>query len=104
VSISSYTTSSGSVYEVDYNNKRVRSRARAPSSTSRRLASDWRTFEKINWAGLGHPLWFWWGGGRDEFSPGAIQLGTDGAPDEAVTRATHTSPVVSREEVELVDP
>lgn len=91
-----YTTKSGSVYEVDEERLLVRQVARSATCDSGRVAPEWRPYQSIDI--VLKSLVIVWGAGRDKHSARADQLGTRGASDEEVTRMTRTSPVVSIEE------
>lgn len=90
--ITDYHTKSGSIYQVDLDNKRVRAKAKANDNNGKRLGYDWRPFESMDDHGVGHPLYFWWGGGLDEIS---VELGTPPELGESIRRCTYTSPVVA---------
>lgn len=94
-----YRTASGSLYEVDEVNKRARVLEKSRSSHTKRLGTEWRDYETMVWSGFGKPLIFVWGTGRDEHSTTADQIGTEGEPDEHVTRQTVTTPVVETKTV-----
>jgi len=95
-----FKTETGSTYHLDLPGKRIRRVERSAESKSGRMgAGDWRSFQHADLPIVGRPVWVTWGSGRDEHSAAADQLGTDGAPDEAVTRTTHTSAVVEVSEV-----
>jgi hypothetical protein len=91
-----YTTASGSIYEVDRDQHLIRQLARGAACNSQRIGFDWRPYETAEMC-EGH-LCIVWGRGRDAASADALQVGTEGAPDEMVTRTTCTSRVVKREE------
>ena len=95
------TTQSGSIYEVDRLRKMVKSVRKVPTIAKehqgKRLpdGEDWKEYQSLNYFGVGHPLYFWWGEGRDERSD---ELGTPEAG--LVLRATWTSPVMMEEILE----
>lgn len=86
-----YHTKSGSIYEVDHAQKLVRAKAKANDNKGLRLSYDWKPYETLDYHGVGHPLYFWWGAGLDEHSHQAMRIG-DG---DSVRRCTFTSPVVA---------
>lgn len=90
-----YKTRSGSTYEVL--GFHVRRAVRSSKSKAERVTEEWRVAESVECNGIGHPLV--WGPGRDEHSANADQIGTDGKPDEAITRMTSTTPVIEIEHV-----
>lgn len=95
------TTQSGSVYEIDrlHNMVRTIKKATPPGGHQGKRLPDpidspeeeWKPYESLNYFGVGHPLFFWWGTGRDARSD---ELGT---PEGPVSRATCTSAVVTEE-------
>lgn len=96
-----YRTQSGSIYEVDHVNRQVRSLAKADPARGMRLGhGEWKPFESLDDHGVGHPLYFWWGEGRDEHSHQALQLNRPSKLTlseeiaKSVQRCTWTSPVV----------
>lgn len=91
--ITVYKTQSGSVYEVDHEANRIRRVERSSKSNSERVAAEWRQAERIECAGIGHPIVVFWGMGRDEHS---AALGTpEHLPDDTILRATETTRVVA---------
>lgn len=86
-----FTTKSGSVYEVD--GLRVRRLFKGPASPYDvgRVASEWKTASKVE-VKVGKPAVIYWGAGYDEFS-GGLDAAMALSPD-ANSRFTVTSDVV----------
>lgn len=87
-----YHTQSGSAYEVDHDNKRIRKLKAGVGSNTKRAVEEWREFISIGGCEVGSSLFIVWGAGRDAVSD---ELGTP--PDVEPLRTTLTSPVVGVE-------
>ena len=72
--ITEYHTESGSIYEVDDKNMKMRQIKRSAACTSGRVSGEWRNYEHLT---IGSNLLFVWGTGKDEHSDKATQIGAD---------------------------
>lgn len=92
--VTKYHTLSGSTYEVDHINCRVRKVKTGVGSNTKRAVEEWRDFERIEGT-VGTSLYICWGAGRDAVSD---ELGTP--PDVQPLRMTITSRIESVEAVQ----